>query len=191
VYSKTKKDLNSGKPECEKWENTTIGSEVQATVDRAVGSKTHRLEIATDLNQIVSALVNQIVIQAFGGLSGGNSSYSSGRNDYEDTLRSIGNKGREIIEKTTGATSTATTSTSTRTYLDGQSFTLTVTSNPASGVVRGLQNPYLEGHVAVLEAPIISGKRLDNWTGCTSVSNKICYVIMDSDKSVIVNMKND
>jgi hypothetical protein len=67
-YSETKKDPNTGKPECTQWQTTTPGTEVQASLDRALGSKTGRIEIATNFNQIVSALVNQIVIMSVEGL---------------------------------------------------------------------------------------------------------------------------
>jgi hypothetical protein len=79
-YSSTAKDPNTGKAQCTRWDYTTPGAEVQASLDRAMGSKTHRIEIATNFNQIISALVNQIVVQAVSGLRNGFSSGGSNSN---------------------------------------------------------------------------------------------------------------
>jgi len=107
-YSATKKDLNTGKAQCEKWETTTPGAEVQASLDRAIGSKTHRIEIATNFNQIISALVNQIVIQAMSGLSGGMNSGSSGGSSGKNNYPNYSDTGAPVIPPITPiATSTA------------------------------------------------------------------------------------
>lgn len=93
-YSTTTKDPNTGKAQCSEWQTTTPGSEVQASLDRAMGSKTHRLEIATNFNQIVSALVGQIVQMAVKGLSGQADSGSGGHNNTAD------NYGYPYVENT-------------------------------------------------------------------------------------------
>jgi hypothetical protein len=108
-YSTTAKDLNTGKPQCTEWKTTTPGSEVQASLDRAMSSKTHRLEIATNFNQIVSALVNQIVIKAMSGLSGGMGSGGGGGssnnndfgNNYDYTYSNIDDTGATTVTSTT------------------------------------------------------------------------------------------
>jgi hypothetical protein len=68
AYSTTKVDPNTRKAECTKWETTTPGAEVQATIDRTFGAKTSRLALASSFNQIVGALVNQLIVQAMAGL---------------------------------------------------------------------------------------------------------------------------
>jgi hypothetical protein len=86
AYSTTKVDPNTRKAECTKWETTTPGAEVQATIDRTFGAKTSRLALASSFNQIVGALVNQLIIQAMAGLrdtdSGGYGD-SASRKDYD------------------------------------------------------------------------------------------------------------
>ncbi len=122
-YSTTVKDPNTGKAKCAEWQTTTPGAEVQASLDRAMGSKTHRIEIATNFNQIVSALVNQIIIQAMSGLSGGMNSGGGGGgsnknnfdNNYDYGYTNINDMGGTIV----ATTSTATTSTSTHPFDSG------------------------------------------------------------------------
>ena len=113
-YSSTKKDLNTGKPECEKWETTTPGAEVQASLDRLMGSKTHRIEIATNFNQIISALVNQVMIQAVNGLRGGNSYSNNNSYNYTNPVYDTYDEYQAPIQNI--STTTSTTSTSTKDY---------------------------------------------------------------------------
>ncbi|MEI7513671.1 MAG: hypothetical protein WCJ74_03575 [bacterium] len=114
TYSTTIKDPNTGKAKCDVWEHTTPGAEVQASLDRAMGSKTHRLEIATNFNQIVSALVNQIVIQIMSGLSGGMNSGGSGSkknnfgNNYDYNYTGVTDTGAPMSTTTSTTTATST-----------------------------------------------------------------------------------
>ena len=136
-YSTTAKDPNSGKPQCTEWQTTTPGAEVQASLDRAMGSKTHRIEIATNFNQIISALVNQIVIQAVEGLRKdndyGNNSFDTGYADmssYYDynNINDIANPiyYPPTINSTSSATSTNVgTSTASTSYLFDSGYGVT------------------------------------------------------------------
>ena len=132
-YSTTNKDPNSGKAKCDVWEHTTPGAEVQAGLDRALGINTSRLALATNFNQIISALANQIVIMAMKGLSGASA------NDYNYTpINDMGNpEGGATGFETSTTTSTNTTTTSTSTQATFDTGSGVGASTGASGSTNG------------------------------------------------------
>ncbi len=174
TYSQTLKDPNTGKMQCTQWETVTPGSEVQASLDRALGAKTHRIEIATNFNQIITALINQIIIQIMNGLRGdGNTgSGGSGPSKSPSSLSDILN---EMNGSTTNQTATTTT------------YSLTVLSTGAgSGTIFGLNNPYQSGASTVITAvPASATSTFIGWvSGCTTIAGNTCSVLMDSNKTI-------
>ena len=197
-YSSTAVDPNTGKAQCSEWESTTPGAEVQASLDRAMGSKTHRLEIATNFNQIVSALVNQIVIQAMKGLTGGNDyAGSSAESTLTNTLNNVNAYTNSAIQ--TGAVPTTDVSTSTEiatttintastTVTTAVTHTLTIaTSHPEW--FSGLKNPYTNQSLAEIKITSSFSGLFSGWEGCTSSYGDTCYVWMDGDKTIKANFR--
>jgi hypothetical protein len=175
TYDNTKKDLNTGKPPCVEWETITPGSEVQESLNRAMGSKNTRIEIATNFNQIVSALVSQVVMSAMNGLRN-SSSNNRGNTNGGASLS-------EIIDQLNGTGSDETVSAD-------NYYTLTASIiGTEIGSITGLDNPYKYGKVATLTAvPLNSTSTFIGWTsGCTTISGNVCNVFMDSNKTVVAN----
>lgn len=55
---------------CDQWQNTTPGSEVQASLDRVLTIQGQRINIANSFDDIVQALISQLLKMAVGGLQG-------------------------------------------------------------------------------------------------------------------------
>lgn len=69
----------------------TPGSVIEGQLNQVLGSGSRKLEVADEINEIVSSLLNQLVTQAIGGvkgLRGASSSNSSGENSITSRLSS-------------------------------------------------------------------------------------------------------
>ena len=175
TYDNTKKDLNTGKAPCVEWETVTPGSEVQASLNRVMGSKTNRIEIATNFNQVISALVNQVVISAMNGLRNTGSN-NTGNTNNRTSLS-------EIINQLNGTSTDQTVSADT-------TYTLTASIvGTEIGSIVGLDSPYKYGTVATLTAvPLNTSSKFIGWIyGCTTITGNVCKVLMDSNKTVVAN----
>lgn len=60
----------TGTKVCDQWQNTTPGSEVQASLDRALNIQGQSINVANSFDDIVSALVSQLFKLTIGGLQG-------------------------------------------------------------------------------------------------------------------------